>query len=425
MVRLNLDVVVVGGSEATKAMKEASRTIPIVFFGPSYPVEEGLVESFARPGGNITGITVPQSDHAGRCFTCSHPSSVKISLTYCPWQAFIMGAYQRRLMNNRRKLLVALGAGALAISFCAFAQLRDRPAHIATLSDADEDSSAPLWAMFRKRLHELGYVEGTSYVIESRWAKGDTERLAALAAELAALKPGVIVADGTPSALAAKQATVSIPIVAIRIADPVKAGLAASLARPGGNLTGTTIVTTNIAGKWLELLREVAPGVRSLAFLNDTSNAGAMLTFRELQEQARPLGVKVQALDGRNRSNVEQAFSAIARERMDGFVVGTNAVVFAQRHQIIEAAARQRLPAIYARREYVDAGGLMSYGTDLSAHYSHAADYGHRILQGAKPGDLPIEQPTKFELVLNLKTATTLGLTIPQSLLVRADEVIE
>jgi ABC transporter substrate binding protein len=221
-------------------------------------------------------------------------------------------------MNNRRKLLVALGAGALATPFCAFAQLRDRPARIATLSDANEDSSAPLWAMFRKRLHELGYVEGTSYVIESRWANGDSERLPALAAELAALKPGVIVADGTPSALAAKQATVSIPIVAIRIADPVKAGLAASLARPGGNLTGTTIVTTNIAGKWLELLREVAPGVRSLAFLNDTSNAGAMLTFRELQEQARPLGVKVQALDGRNRSNVEQAFSAIARA--DGWV---------------------------------------------------------------------------------------------------------
>ena len=328
-------------------------------------------------------------------------------------------------MSQRRRLIVAAGASVLAVPFGSFAQLRDQPARIATLSDANEDSSPPLWAMFRKRLRELGYAEGTGHVVESRWARGDAERLPALAAELAALKPGLIVADGTPSALAAKQATTSIPIVAIRISDPVKAGLAASLARPGGNLTGTTIVTTDIAGKWLELLREVAPGMKSLAFLNDMSNAGAMLTFRELQQRARPLGVKVQPLDGRNRSNVEQAFNAIVRERVDGFVVGTNTVVFAQRQQIIEAAARRRIPAIYARREYVDAGGLMSYGTDLSAHYSHAADYADKILKGAKPGDLPIEQPTKFELVVNMKTARALGLKVPQTILVRADEVIE
>ena len=324
----------------------------------------------------------------------------------------------------RRKLLVALGAGALA-PLASFAQERGRPARIATLSDAHEDSSAHMWAMFRKRLQELGYVEGTGYVIESRWARGDSQELSALAAELAALKPGVIVADGTPSALAAKRATSSIPIVAVRIADPVKAGLAAGLAQPGGNLTGTTIVTTDIAGKWLELLREVAPGVKSLVFLTDTSNVGAMLTFRELQERAQPLGVKVETFDGRNRSSVEQAFGAIARERKDGLIVGTNAVVFGQRQQIVEAAARQRIPAIYARREYVDAGGLMSYGTDLSVHYSHAADYVHRILQGAKPGDLPIEQPTKFELIINMKTAKALGIKLPSSILLRADRVIE
>ena len=324
--------------------------------------------------------------------------------------------------RERRALLVAL----LATPFCAFGQPYGQPPLlIATLSDAHEAGSAHVWAMFRKRLQELGWVEGKGFAIESRWAGSDSGRLPTLAAELVALKPHLIVADGTPAALAARRASSITPIVAIRIADPVKAGLAASLARPGGNLTGTTIVTTDIGGKWVELLREVAPGIKSLVFLNDTSNTGAMLTFRELQQRARPRGVTVEALDGGSRSAVVKAFSTIARDRRDGLVVGTNAVVFEQRQQIIEAAARQRIPAIYARREYVDEGGLMSYGADLGAHYSHAADYVHRILQGTRPADLPIEQPTRFELVVNLKTAKALAIRIPPSVLVRADRVIE
>jgi putative ABC transport system substrate-binding protein len=328
-------------------------------------------------------------------------------------------------VTKRRTFILAAGALASLIACRVAAQSRDRAVRIGILSDAHEGANADLWAIFRKQLNRLGYVDGTGYVVDSRWAAGVTQQLEPLAAELAALKPHVIVADGTPSALAAKRATTSIPIVSIRISNPVKAGLAASLARPGGNVTGTTIITTDIVGKWLELLREIAPAIKSAAFLNDTTNAGAMLTFRELQGRARSLGMTVQALDGRDRKNVEQAFGTMMRERLDGLIVGTNAVVFEHRQQIIEAAARQRVVAIYARREYVEAGGLMSYGADLGVHYGRAADYVHRILRGTRPADLPIEQPMKFELVLNMKTAKELGITIPQSVLVRADRVIE
>ena len=271
----------------------------------------------------------------------------------------------------------------------------------------------------------MGYIEGVAYVIEPRWAGGSIERLNALAADLVALRPAVIVTDGTPAALAAKRATSNIAIVGCRLGNPVTTGLAASLARPGGNLTGTAIATTDIAGKWLELLREVAPAAKSVAFLTDTSNAGGRHTFRELQSRARTFGVEVQALDGRTMAEVTQAFNTIARDRIAGLIVGTTPVVFAQRRYIIEAAARQRIPAVYARSEYVDAGGLMSYGANLAVHYSHAADYVHRILQGARPGDLPIEQPTGFELWVNLKMAHSIGLKIPHSVLLRADKVIE
>jgi putative ABC transport system substrate-binding protein len=222
-----------------------------------------------------------------------------------------------------------------------------------------------------------------------------------------------------------KSAISKTPIVAIRLANPVMSGLAASLARPGGNVTGTSTVTTDIAGKWLELLHEVAPAMKSLVFLTDTANPGGKLTLRELNERAGSLGVKVQPFDGRSKGNVEQAFSAIARERIGGLIVGTSPAILAQREQIVASAARQRISAIYAREEYVDAGGLMSYGADLDVHFSRAADYVHRILKGAKPADLPIEEPTKFKLVVNLKTARALGKTIPQSILVRANRVIE
>ena len=247
----------------------------------------------------------------------------------------------------------------------------------------------------------------------------------ALASELVALKPDVIVCTGAPAALAAKKATALIPIVATGLADPVKSGLAASLARPGGNLTGFSIVSIDLAGKWLQFLREIAPRTKSIAVLTHTDNSSAMNVFREVQERARPLGIAVQVLDGRSRENVERAFSTMARERIDAFIVTGTAVVLEQRQQIVEAAARQRLPAIYARREYVDAGGLISYGTDLGPLYARAADYVHRILQGTKPSELPIEQPMTIRLVVNQRTATALGVKLPRTILVGADEVIE
>jgi putative ABC transport system substrate-binding protein len=308
---------------------------------------------------------------------------------------------------------------------CALAQTRDRSARIALLSDAHESTNAHLWAMFRARLKELGFNEGGNARIDARWADGDPQRLIALAGELVKLQPHVMVADGTPAALAARRATAAIPIVAIRIADPVKTGLAKSLARPAGNVTGNTIVTTDIAGKWLELLRELAPQTTSVAFLNDTSNAGAMLTFRELQNAAKKIGLKTAVLDGRSPASVGQAFDAVARERIDGLIVGTNAIVYGQRDQIVAAAARARIPAVYARSDYVDAGGLVSYGTDLGALYAQAAQYVQRILDGAKPSDLPIEQPMRFELAVNRKTARAIGITLPPSVMVRATRVVE
>jgi len=326
----------------------------------------------------------------------------------------------------RRSIRRALLLAGIAAPFAALAQPSGRsPLRIATLSDGDEKVNGALWAMFRARLRELGYAERTGYTIEPRWARGDTKRLPALAAELVGLQPHVIVADGTPAALAAKRASSHIPIVAIRISDPVKAGLVASLAQPGGNVTGTSVVTAQIAGKWVELLREVAPKTKSIAFLTDTSNAGAMITFRELRDRAGALGIAVQAFDGRSAAEIQEVFAEIERGRWGALLVGTNAVIFAQRRLILDATARQRVPALYARREYVDAGGLMSYGTNLGSHYSHAAEYVHRIAQGAKPDDLPVEQPTRFELVVNMKTARALGIRIPPAVLLRADRVIE
>lgn len=323
--------------------------------------------------------------------------------------------------RTRRVLLIA----ALAAPLRGRAQALERPVRIGLLSDANEATNAHLWAMFRGRLRELGYAEQADYRIEARWANGEVPRLGSLASELVALGPRVIVADGTPAALAAKRASARIPIVAIRISDPVRTALVASLARPGGNVTGNTIVTTDIAGKWLELLRELAPQARAVAFLNDTTNAGAMLTFRELQAAAKRIGVKAAALDARDPAAVERAFATIARDGFDGLVVGTNAIVFRQRDQIVAAAARLRIPAIYARSEYVDAGGLIAYGTDLGALYAQAAHYVHRILNGAKPSELPVEQPMRFELAINVQAARALGLAIPPSVMVRATRLVE
>lgn len=332
----------------------------------------------------------------------------------------------RHQVTTRRDLLRLLPGLALLAASPALAQRRDRPARIAVLSQGiDPRIRAPsVWAQFHKRLGELGHAEGKTYVMEWRWDKGERERLPALAAELVALKPDVIVAVTTPAALTLKQATAHIPIVATA-ADPVETGLVKSLARPGGNITGISVFAIGFGGKWIELLREIAPKARSLAFLTDPANEAGKLTFRELQDIARPLGVAIQMLDGRNPASVEAAFNTIARERIDGLILDVHPVVLQQRQQIVEAAARQRIPAIYARPEYVEAGGLLSYGTDLGALFPRVADFVDRILKGAKPADIPYEQLSTFKMVVNLKTAKALGIKIPQSVLLRAHEVIQ
>lgn len=228
----------------------------------------------------------------------------------------------------------------------------------------------------------------------------------------------------TIAALAVKRATSSIPIVFVGAADPIRMGLVKSFARPEGNLTGMSIVTSDIAGKWLELLREIAPKTSTIALLTYTDNPLAMETLRDLQQQGRPLGMTVQVLDGTTRSNLERAYVTMERERVNAMIVTASGNLLHQRQQIVEAAARLRIPAIYARREYPDAGGLMSYGADYDALFPRAAEFVHRILQGAKPSELPFERASVFRLVVNAKAVKALGLTVPESLRVRVDEVI-
>jgi putative tryptophan/tyrosine transport system substrate-binding protein len=330
-------------------------------------------------------------------------------------------------MKRRESIraLVALVLGIGASHALSQPRTRDRPARIAILDDAPEAVRARLWGLFRRRLHEIGYTEGKDLLIEARSAGGNVERLSELAKELVALKPEVIVTVTTTVALVAQKATSLVPIVALGPADPVKSGLVASLARPGGNLTGISPSQAEIAGKWIEMVRELVPQAKSVAYLTDRGNPGEMLVFGEVQQRARPLGMQVQALDGVGASGVEQAFTVIKRDHVDAIIVATTTSLLAHRQQIVEGAARLRVPAIYARQEYLEAGGLLSYGADLAGVFLRAADYVHRILLGAKPAELPFEMASTFRLAVNLTTARTLGMKIPQSVLARADQVIE
>lgn len=327
---------------------------------------------------------------------------------------------------DRRDTILALAAlGAAAKSPAILAQSAKLPRRIGTLDDSTESSRTRGWAAFRKRLQELGYVEGAGYVIEARFAKVQADRLPALAAELVALKPEVIVTPSSIAALAAKRATSTIPIVYGGANDPIRTGLITNYARPDGNLTGISIVQQDLTGKWLELLREILPRAKSLAFLMYADNEGAMQMFADLREQAKAFGMTVRAFDGTRSANVQRAFETIARERVDGLMVSASATLINQRRQIVEGAARLRIPAVYARRDYVEAGGLMSYGAAYDAIYPRVADYVHRILQGAKPSELPFERASLIRLVVNAKALKELGLTIPESLRVRVDEVIQ
>jgi ABC-type uncharacterized transport system substrate-binding protein len=329
---------------------------------------------------------------------------------------------------DRRRFLVTSLAGALAAPLVAEAQQATKVARIGYLL-SNPAANPHLHEAFRQGLRDLGYVEGRNLVIEYRSAEGKLERLPALAAELVALKVDVIVAGGgTPAALAAKQATKTIPIVFVPLADPVTSGLVTSLARPGGNVTGLSVLLPELVGKCLEQLTRAVPGVSRVAVLWQP-DAYPERTGKDMLKgadvAARALGVRLQFLEARGPADFDRAFSGMTRARAGALTVLTSNMLLGERRRLVDLAAENRLPAVYTWREFVDAGGLMSYGPDLVDSFRRAATYVDKILKGAKPADLPIEQPTKFELVINLKTAKALGLTIPQSVLLRADRVIE
>ena len=277
----------------------------------------------------------------------------------------------------------------------------------------------------RAGLRELGYAEGKNIVFEYRFAEDKYERLPGLAAELVRDKVDIIVVHSTPGTRAAKQATNTIPIVMVNISDPVGTGFVATLARPGGNITGMSGTDAGLAAKRLELLKEALPKLSRVAVLRNPNNPSNELQFRETQAAARSLGIEIQLFDVRNRKELESAFSVMAKARADAFTVMGDPMFLSQQNQIANLATTSRLPSVFARNENVEAGGLMSYGPTLADQFRQAATYVDKILKGAKPGDLPVEEPTRMYLVINLKTAKALGLTIPQSLLVRADEVIQ
>jgi putative ABC transport system substrate-binding protein len=278
---------------------------------------------------------------------------------------------------------------------------------------------------FRQGLRELGYVEGRNFMIEYRSADGRRERFPELATELVRLKVDVILTRGTPAVMAAKNATGTIPVVMAASGDPLLSGVVAGLARPGGNVTGLSAIVVEVTGKRLQLLREVVPGVSRIAVLFDMGNPNNALQWKETEIAAPSLGVQPQLLDVRKPGDFGGAFDAAIRQRAGAMVVGIDALTQANHRSIIDLAAKHRLPAIYASREFVDAGGLVAYGVSYPHLYHRAASFVDKILKGAKPADLPVEQPTKFELVVNLKTAKALGLTIPPTVLLQADHVIE
>ena len=277
---------------------------------------------------------------------------------------------------------------------------------------------------FRQSLRELGYVEGQNIAIEFRWAEGKYERLPGLAAELVRLRVDVIVAYG-PAIQAAQQATGTIPIVMAVALDPVGAGHVASLGRPGGNITGLSSMAPELVGKQLELLKEVVPKVSRVALLANPANPGSAPQVRAAQDTARALGVRLQLLEARGPSEIDNAFAAITAERAGAVIVLPDAMLLDHRTRIADLAARRRLPIVSAMFENAEAGGLIAYGPSIPDRFRRAATYVDKILKGAKPADLPVEQPTKFELVVNLKAARALELTIPKSLLQRADQIIQ
>jgi putative ABC transport system substrate-binding protein len=324
---------------------------------------------------------------------------------------------------NKKVIHFALAAVLLALSSPAEAQQAKKVHRIGFLSPTSDDSRVEA---FRRGLSELGYHEGQNITIEYRWADGTFQQLPNLAAELVRLNVDIVVAVVTQASLAAKKATTTIPIVMVGVADPVGSGLVSSLARPGANITGTSSMTAEVVGKQLELLKETVPNISRVAVLwNPANPTFQAIQRREAEDAARTLGVQLQLVEARSPDEIDRAFEMVARERTRALLVLNDPVFTAHRKRIADLSAKHRLPAFGGTLEYTEVGGLMAYGPSFPDMYRRAATYVDKILKGTKPADLPVEQPTKFELVINLKTAKQIGLTIPPNVLARADKVIK
>jgi putative tryptophan/tyrosine transport system substrate-binding protein len=324
---------------------------------------------------------------------------------------------------DRRTFIGTLAGGLVAAPFAADAQPAVQVPRIGVL---ESNSTSTRLVSFKQGLQERGYVEGKSIVFEYRWADGKVAEFSRLAADLARLKVDVIFAGTTPAALAARDATITIPIVFAIVADPIGVKLVSSLPRPGGNVTGLTTNNIEVAGKRLEILKEMLGGkVSRVAVLFNPADASNVLALQAIEESARKLRATVRPFPAKGPEDFAGAFSAMASERIDSVLVAAGVLTLAHAGDIAELATGTRLPVMYGTREFVEAGGLVSYSASFADNYRRAATYVDKILKGAKPADLPVEQATKFEFVINLKTAKALGLTIPQSVLLRADEVIE
>jgi ABC-type uncharacterized transport system substrate-binding protein len=328
---------------------------------------------------------------------------------------------------GRRQFLAALGGSAIAWPLAARAQQTERIRRIGVLTAfaSDDPAQQSRLLAFAQALAQSGWTEGRNVRFDIRWGAADPERIRRYAAELVALAPDVILAVGSPSTGPLLQATGAIPIVFVLVAEPVGAGFVETLARPGGNATGFMLYEYGFGGKWLELLKEIAPGVKRVAFLRNPTIAAAAGQFGAIQASAPSLGVEVRPINVRDAGEIERAITAFARPSNGGLIVAGGAASFFHRDVTIQLAARHQLPALYSDHAFVTEGGLIAYGPDRVDQFRRAADYVDRILKGEKPADLPVQAPTKYELVINLKTAKALGLDVPLTLLARADEVIE
>ena len=330
-------------------------------------------------------------------------------------------------MITRRRFVIALGAGALVAPLASLAQQQPKVWRIGFFYFGSRQSALDTgrYGAFVRGMRELGYIEGKTFVMDARYADGVSDRLLGLAAELVQLKVDVIVAASPPVVKAAQQATTTIPIVMATAADPVGAGFVASLSRPGGNITGLSTINVDLSSKYLELLRVAVPKLSRVAVLVHPSHPNHPDILKKIQAAAKTTGVKVSPVEASTASQVETAFGAMTREHAGALIVLPDAFFTTQVRQIAELAVKNRLPSMFWSRELAEAGGLMSYGQNLAEFFQRAATYVDKIFKGAKPADLPVEQPTKLELVINRKTAKALGLTISNELLLRADKVIE